>query len=899
MLNKIIQYKGVQAVVCILLGILIGTISYQFIIDSIPKTFAFFELSFPDIKELNFCIVLVLIIVIIALVLSVIFHFFNNNEMLNNKFLQSRNKIYYVIQHKGSITALFAMLTIGLGTYGYYDGNASEAVRDKVFIHSITKAFALLGLNFPSIKELNCYTFLGSVSAIVTVALTAVLFFFKEQINKLIFKRISKKKHVGVFGLGQISRTFLADKGLRKEVIIIEQNEQYADEYRAKGFGVKIGDAFNKEFLEKNLDFKTMEYALIAFGDDKTNIEFAKKVITVYKKKKIDTPIKLIVHINDKNLATLFSKSFILDTKSDEVRIDIKTFSYFEECARDLFEKYSIDGESLEYMQRTKTLNTIVCGDGQLIKRVVYRLIALSHFPNENRHSIKIVHKNAQELLEEIKAYVHYGYDEKYLKFPAIELEAVCLDYNKQEFYTDRVWKESSSENIIICYEDEGLNIKLGTTLHSQVFLADIIDSKKVPKIIMGVFDELELSDSINANKCEYRNMFTFGSEKDIVNVENLQNETIDSMAKLIHAGYGTKYDINNLLDDTGLEEVDTKWFNIDKLSDKLSNISQARHIDVKLKALNLKKVKYDGVVDKEKLLEENRALFDAVFRRDKEQTDEKILEASFELEKLYDGKYFEVKYWPDSFDTTLFDKLLNMEHNRWIAHHYLEGWAYAQNKNKDKKEHDCLIPLAEFAKDSIKITAIFDMYSFLYLPNYLAQTGYSLVPYTKTKKLGVTGHRKNVSDNKALMQKIEKEIEKLKKVGITQVISPLAQGADRVVAKAAVDILGAELFVPMPFKQQEYEKDFDKTSKAEFRELLSCMSFKELSDFEDKDNVTPIYDEKRNDLYQKCGEYVVDNCDILIAVWDGKDAKSKGGTGDIVDYAEKMGRKVIKVLSD
>ncbi|MDF1876147.1 NAD-binding protein [Sulfurimonas sp. SAG-AH-194-I05] len=818
--------------------------------------------------------------------------------MLNNKFLQSKNKIYHVIQHKGSITALFAMITIVLGAYGYYVGHASEAVWYKVLIDSLTKAFALFGLNFPSVKELNVYTVLGSVSAIVTVALTAVLFFFKEQINKKIFKNISKKEHIGVFGLGQISRTFLADKELRQEVIIIEQNEQYADEYRAKGFGVKIGDAFNKEFLERNLNFETMEYALIAFGDDKKNIEFAKKVITVYKKKKISSPIKLIVHINDKNLATLFSKSFILDTKSNDVRIDIKTFSYYEECSRDLFEKYSIDGNTLEYMQTSKTLNTIVCGDGQLIKRVIYKLIALSHFPNENRHTIKLVHKNAKELLEEIKAYVHYGYDEKHLKFPTIELDAVNLDYNKQEFYTDRVWKESISENIIICYEDEEINIKLGTTLHSQVFLADTIDSKKVPKIIMGVFDELELSDSINTNKCEYRNMFTFGSEKNIVNVENLQNETIDSMSKLIHTGYGNEYNMDNIFDAKGLKEVDTKWFKIDKLSDKLSNISQARHIDVKLKVLNLKKVKLNLSEDKKKLLEENIAVFNKVFSRTEKQTNEKIREASLELEKFYSGQDFEVKYWPDSFDATLFDKFLKMEHNRWIAHHYLEGWKYAKEKNKDKKEHDCLVPLQDFEKDSLKITAIFDMYSFLYLPNYLAQTGYSLVPYTKTKKLGVTGHRRNVSGNKALIKKIEEEIEKLEKVGISQIISPLAEGADREVAIAAKNILGAELFVPMPFKQKEYEKDFDDASKSEFNELLSCVSFKELSDFEDKDNAKPIYDEKRNDLYQKCGEYVVDNCDILIAVWDGEDAKSKGGTGDIVAYARKIGREVIIIES-
>lgn len=42
----------------------------------------------------------------------------------------------------------------------------------------------------------------------------------------------------------------------------------------------------------------------------------------------------------------------------------------------------------------------------------------------------------------------------------------------------------------------------------------------------------------------------------------------------------------------------------------------------------------------------------------------------------------------------------------------------------------------------------------------------------------------------------------------------------------------------------------------------------------------------------QKRNEYMVDNSDIVIAVWDG----SKGGTYNCVRYAEKLGKKVIKI---
>lgn len=40
----------------------------------------------------------------------------------------------------------------------------------------------------------------------------------------------------------------------------------------------------------------------------------------------------------------------------------------------------------------------------------------------------------------------------------------------------------------------------------------------------------------------------------------------------------------------------------------------------------------------------------------------------------------------------------------------------------------------------------------------------------------------------------------------------------------------------------------------------------------------------------QKRNEYMVDNCDLLIAVWDG----SKGGTANCVNYAKKLNKRII-----
>lgn len=57
--------------------------------------------------------------------------------------------------------------------------------------------------------------------------------------------------------------------------------------------------------------------------------------------------------------------------------------------------------------------------------------------------------------------------------------------------------------------------------------------------------------------------------------------------------------------------------------------------------------------------------------------------------------------------------------------------------------------------------------------------------------------------------------------------------------------------------------------------------------------------DNKRNELYQKTGEYLVDNCNILFAIRNGKPAKGIGGTDDIVKYARESDKYIIHINSD
>jgi hypothetical protein len=112
------------------------------------------------------------------------------------------------------------------------------------------------------------------------------------------------------------------------------------------------------------------------------------------------------------------------------------------------------------------------------------------------------------------------------------------------------------------------------------------------------------------------------------------------------------------------------------------------------------------------------------------------------------------------------------------------------------------------------------------------------------------------------------------------RVASSLAEGADRLVAAHALD-LGFSLCCPMPFAQGEYERDF---KSPESLELHSLETFRSLLERARAGADLTIFelDGSRSDAgaaYGAAGRIVVNQSDLLIAVWDGREAQGSGGT--------------------
>jgi hypothetical protein len=119
------------------------------------------------------------------------------------------------------------------------------------------------------------------------------------------------------------------------------------------------------------------------------------------------------------------------------------------------------------------------------------------------------------------------------------------------------------------------------------------------------------------------------------------------------------------------------------------------------------------------------------------------------------------------------------------------------------------------------------------------------------------------------------------------RVMTALAEGADQLFAEVALTAgVPVEVIVPC----QRYETAFsDPAARARYRRLLTNAAAITKLDF-----AAPS-----EEAYLAAGKHIVERADLLVALWNGKPAAGKGGTGDIVEYARSRGRAVIHVDPD
>lgn len=150
--------------------------------------------------------------------------------------------------------------------------------------------------------------------------------------------------------------------------------------------------------------------------------------------------------------------------------------------------------------------------------------------------------------------------------------------------------------------------------------------------------------------------------------------------------------------------------------------------------------------------------------------------------------------------------------------------------------------------------------------------------------RVGVSGHR-HVTGGAPVVAAVDAVLDAVAVAAggrPATVVSSLAEGADRLVAERGLARAGWALEVVLPLDRDDYERDFhDGPSVEAFRSLLGRAATVER---------VPAQ-ATREDGYWAAGLAVLDRCDALLAVWDGRPARGRGGTAEVVARARETGR--------
>jgi hypothetical protein len=168
--------------------------------------------------------------------------------------------------------------------------------------------------------------------------------------------------------------------------------------------------------------------------------------------------------------------------------------------------------------------------------------------------------------------------------------------------------------------------------------------------------------------------------------------------------------------------------------------------------------------------------------------------------------------------------------------------------------------------------------------------------------RIGISGHVKlDPRQMTVLQQAVQKAIDFIEQEfpdRYLTVFSPLAIGADRLVARELLKKENSRLIVVLPVPQEEYINDFGLTDdywvdpegaelRKEFKHWLSERATEII-------NIPPL--PSRKEAYLRAGYFIAEHSDVMIVVWDGQQDSDSSITAQIVAQAEKLHKPLCHV---
>ncbi len=634
--------------------------------------------------------------------------------------------------------------------------------------------------------------------------------------------------HVVVVGLGEKGYEFARSCAMHHRVVVIERQEDHLLVERARTRGVRV-------VIGDALDQRTMRQA---------NIGSARHLVTFCGNDGDSVEIALRTrrylsqHSSDRELrihlhvgATRVSSRLENYAKFyDESKVaTVDFFSVNDLTARILLKKYPPDVYADAFGQRQ--VHIAIYNFGSLAEQILTETVRICHLLTGHKVRFSIFDPQASEKVALLLS-LHPAL-QTLCDIQLVELSALLP---LQLEHVDVELLRSVTEHVV-CLDSDDQNLEFALMLREIMLRMEGCNSPINVRMqrASGLANLLESSDG----EPEIPDgIYPFGMLNEVLFYDNVLSDRLDELARAMHEDYLVRRQL--VVTDHRLYRALNSWNDLPE-PERKSNRLQADHLAAKLRAV--------------------RCL----------------------VEKGPPNQF--------EFTSTEAEALARMEHNRWRSNKIYEGWRQGEQRIEGARINPYAVSweaLDPTERDQ-QIEAIHR------LPGLLRdRLGWRI---RRELYVGITGHRPNRADagSAATIAEIEKVLAKIAHEHADRhivLVSALAEGADRVVARVGLDKFQMALQVPLPLPFELYQTDFEsRASLQEFKALVGRAEFyfelpMRFGTIETlASNVDGAPNPARDRQYALAGAYIVQTCDELVALYDGAPSAGIGGTGEVVRW--------------
>ena len=638
--------------------------------------------------------------------------------------------------------------------------------------------------------------------------------------------------HVVIVGLGEKGWQFARHSAANNRTVVVECDPEnpLIERARQEGVSVIVGDMLDEQVM-RQVSLVSAKHLVTLCGNDGVTVEIALRARELLARESAHRGERLRIHLHvDATHIASRLENYGKFYGSERVA-ETEFFSVYDLSARILLGKYPPDVAASVLGQQQ--VHIALYGFGLLAEQILAEAVRVCHFLNDSQLRFTLLDEKAPEKLAALVR-LHPGID------ALCTIECIA-DFDPQAPSHDALSDQflQSVTQHVLCLHDDERNLELALALRATLLeraasnapiMVRMQHSSGLARLLESRPGEPEIPDGL----------FPFGMLDEVLDADNILSDRLDALARAIHDDYVMRR--REAEADQAMYASFASWAEISE-PDRKSNRLQADHLAAKLRAI---RCRYDEGAPNG-------------FAFTREET----------------------------------EALARMEHERWRANKIFAGWRQGDKRIEGARINPFNVPWKDLdpGEKRANVEAV------ARLPAILEeQLGWRIL---RAHYIGVTGHRSHRLDvnDPALIASVEARLGEIVHENPGKyfvLVSPLAEGADRLVARIAMARYQMALYVPMPLPFDLYQTDFkEPESLREFTWLIGqaenyaelCMRFGSLEALAQVSDGS--MNENRNQQYALVGAYIAQVCDDVIALYDGKGAQGTGGTGQIVEWCE------------